>query len=253
MNRASHSAREEDENVFGFSGGCRQPQLMRKTHQHHELEINFLLEGSMTYLIGGSTVRVSAGRFAVLWAAAPHQVVAVEGKGEFYWFTVPFPWVLQWGLATWFIEALFHGRMLADRESEPDDVRMCARWLRNIGTGQPEPLRIAQLEIEARLRRLILAHGKPRTARATRLAQPLVEGAAGHVQRMVELIARQYTEPLTVADIARPTRLHPNYAMVLFRANCGLSMIDYLVQHRLFHARRLLVTTNRKILVSRNT
>ncbi len=48
--------------------------------------------------------------------------------------------------------------------------------------------------------------------------------------------------------MARAAGLHPHYAMTLFRDTIGTTIIDYVVQQRLAHAQRLLVTTDDRIL-----
>jgi AraC-like DNA-binding protein len=235
--------RDTTEAVIGFDGGSHKPGLMARPHLHQEIELNYLPAGTLTYLAGGRIVRVPAKRLAFFWAAAPHQVIAVEEAPRFYWFTVPFAWVLQWKLAEEFMEALLHGRFIVDEETAPDDEAAFARWHDDLASKHPERLRIAQLEMEARVRRLLLRTSQkvsPRTRKSG--------GPATAVQAIAEFIARHYTQPLTVAEIVAPTGLHPNYAMTLFRETCGLSILDYLIEHRLFHARRLLATTDMKVL-----
>lgn len=239
----SKPVRNAAEAIIGFDGGSRTPALMARPHLHQEIELNYLPAGSLTYLSGGRVVRVPAKRLALFWAAAPHQVIAVEHAPRFYWFTLPFAWVLQWRLAADVMEALLHGRFIVDEQSDPADEALLARWHEDLGSKHPERLRIAQLEMEARVRRLLL-----RSTPATSPRRRKAGGRPAAVQLIAEFIARHYTQPLTVAEIVAPTGLHPNYAMTLFRETCGLSILDYLVEHRLFHARRLLATSDMKIL-----
>lgn len=220
---------------------------MRGEHRHPEVELNYLPEGSMTYLVGGQRLKVDTGRLAVFWGACPHQVIAVEGSAPFYWFTIPFAWVLQWRLPEVFMEALLQGDFLIDPAtgaSTAGDAGACARWFADIRSGNASQLRAAQLEMEARLNRLAHDLSKPEASGKKRAAWI----ATDPVSRMTEFIARHYTEAITVAEITKPTGLHPNYAMGLFRATCGMSILDYLIQHRIFHARRLLVATDMKII-----
>ena len=65
---------------------------------------------------------------------------------------------------------------------------------------------------------------------------------------MAAHIALHYTEKLRVEDIAKAAGLNPNYAMNLFSRTCGMSLLDYVIQHRLFHSRRLLATTDAKVI-----
>jgi AraC-like DNA-binding protein len=75
----------------------------------------------------------------------------------------------------------------------------------------------------------------------------LYGGKLNKVEQMACLIAKRYTEPLTVTEISEEVGLHPNYAMGLFKRAFGTTLIDYLVHHRVSHAQRLLATTDDKV------
>jgi AraC-like DNA-binding protein len=64
---------------------------------------------------------------------------------------------------------------------------------------------------------------------------------------MACFIAQRYTEKVTVQDIAEHVQLHPNYAMNLFQRTFGTTLINYLTQHRVSHAQRLLATSDESI------
>jgi len=48
--------------------------------------------------------------------------------------------------------------------------------------------------------------------------------------------------------IAQANKLHPNYAMNLFRRAFGTTMTSFITQHRISHAQRLLLTSDESIL-----
>jgi len=50
-----------------------------------------------------------------------------------------------------------------------------------------------------------------------------------------------------VVDIARHISMHPASATKLFKRICGMSLMHYITQHRIFHAQRLLMSTDMKI------
>jgi AraC-like DNA-binding protein len=52
---------------------------------------------------------------------------------------------------------------------------------------------------------------------------------------------------LTVSEIAAVVSLQPNYAMSVFKAAFGLSLIEYLLQQRVAHAQQLLIMTDDSI------
>lgn len=55
-------------------------------------------------------------------------------------------------------------------------------------------------------------------------------------------------EPLQLGQIAQAVDLHLGYATDLFRKTIGITIMDYLTQHRIAHAQRLLATTNQRVL-----
>ena len=101
--------------------------------------------------------------------------------------------------------------------------------------------RAALLEIQARLLRL--AHALPQKLRS-RAPKPKLSRA----DHLACHIARNYHMPLTADSIAKADGLHPNYAMSLFRQAFGTTMSEFIVQHRISHAQRLLVTTDELVI-----
>jgi AraC-like DNA-binding protein len=67
------------------------------------------------------------------------------------------------------------------------------------------------------------------------------------VEQLASYIARNYQEAILIEDAAKEVGLHPNYAMSLFKRTFNITLNEYLTQHRLSHAQRLLATTDNKI------
>jgi len=115
--------RRRDFAPYGFTCEIWEPRQMLRPDRHDEIEINFVDRGSLTYLIGGQRVTVHARRVSAFWAAVPHQVVAFDNVNYYYVVTVPFGWVLQWGLPEQLMLALTQGHLIADvdldRAAEP--------------------------------------------------------------------------------------------------------------------------------------
>jgi AraC-like DNA-binding protein len=51
-----------------------------------------------------------------------------------------------------------------------------------------------------------------------------------------------------MAEVAQAVGLHPNYAMSLFRRECGVTIWQYLLRLRLSHAQVLLLTSDKSVL-----
>jgi AraC-like DNA-binding protein len=114
--------------------------------------------------------------------------------------------------------------------------------------GSEERCHVSVLEVEARLRRLALSVAAEGPRRSRRESPAVLDQRhLSRAERMACFIAQNYTQPLTAETIGQYVGLHPNYAMALFRRTFGTTLIEYVTQHRLAHAQRLLVTTKEVI------
>jgi AraC family transcriptional regulator, melibiose operon regulatory protein len=239
-----------DFSPYGLTCVRWNPSPMRRPDHHNEIELNMLGNGWLTYLFGGRKVRVEAGHLSVFWAAIPHQIIDFGAATEYFVATIPFASFLQCRLPENLVRPLLRGEVL----SEPDhgrarhDTELFAQWSNDLQEKPHEGIRaIVMLEIEARLRRLSLAMPSAQSRKARSRHLTLQAGGLNKVEQMACLIAQRYTEPLTVTEIGQAVRLHPNYAMNLFRKAFGTTLIDYLTHHRVSHAQGLLATTDEKI------
>ena len=54
------------------------PQIMPQEHFHGHIELNWLTDGSMDYVIDGRPVQVPSQRLVMFWAGIPHQTVGLD-------------------------------------------------------------------------------------------------------------------------------------------------------------------------------
>ena len=237
---------------YGFTCELWTPVPMKRADRHNEIELNLLKQGSLTYLLGGNTVTIPAGRLAVFWAAIPHQIISSTGKAEYYVATIPLSWFMQCQFPAHFVDAVLHARVVLDPQPQPrdGDLEMFERWVHDLETPSPQKRRIAFLEIESRLLRFAEALPHDIADRNTQESgQLMIEtGGLNHVEQMALFIAQHYKEKLSVEQIGKAAGLHPNYAMAVFRKALGITLLDCLTQHRVSHAQRLLATRNDKII-----
>lgn len=64
---------------------------------------------------------------------------------------------------------------------------------------------------------------------------------------MTAFVAANYTRHIDISDIAASAAMHPNSAMRLFRRSCGMTLLEYVNMHRVWHAQYLLAATDLKI------
>jgi AraC-like DNA-binding protein len=230
------------------------PGIMAREHRHQEIELNFLTRGSMTYLFSGAPRVVPEGRLAVFWAIFPHQVIRIDGDPLFHCVYFPLARLLQWALPGDLSAAILNGQLVVDAspDNDPIDRALMPRWRRDIEEGLADNGRAIYLEIEARLRRLAfappeIAPTRPQPGRPAPHHAAHDPAGLGKLERMTAYIAANYTEPLGIGDVARHVDLHPKYVMALFRKSFGMTIVDYVTQHRVSHAQRLLATTDLKV------
>lgn len=240
-----HSSDSVDFVTLGFHVSDAPANRMAKPHRHDDIEITVLEVGWIDYLFGGRRIRNHAGELCVRWAAIPHQSMDFAPGGPHYSLKVPLAWFLGWKLPEALVNRLIGGEMLI--ETEPDsassDLAMMRRWHSAYLSENADAHRMILLEAEARLLRLALRQ----SASIGGTAAKVVQGQLGKFERMTIFIAGNYTRDIDVAAVADAAGLHPNSAMRLFRQTCGLTVLEYLTMHRIWHAQHLLTTTTMKI------
>lgn len=215
---------------------------MKEAEPHGELEVNFVYGGALRYFMGGRFVEVPAGSLSIFWGAMPHQLLEAEPKTEFMFVHVPLVRLLRWNLSSTFLRKLLAGELVADPQSSAWDGELTRRWVADARAGDSGALHICELEVEARLRRLA-------SKRQYKAAPRSVEQKAQkQVEAITAFLAESYREDISTADIGRAIGLHPNYAMTLFRRECGMSIWQYLIRLRLSHAQLMLLSTEKTVL-----
>jgi AraC-like DNA-binding protein len=231
---------------YGLTCVHWQPSPMQRPDHHSEVELNFLKSGSVTYLLGGQKATVEVGKLSVFWAANPHQIIDFSADTDYIVATIPLQCFLQWRLPDHFVQPLMRGEFLSEPTNENSawDVNLFEQWVRDLQENSTEMERPVLLEMQARLTRFALKF----PAQAIRHGlSGVTDSGLNKVERMACFIAQNYTQKLTVQQIGDFVKLNPNYAMNLFQKTFGTTLINYITQHRVSHAQRLLTTTDKSI------
>jgi len=243
--------RRSDFAPYGFTCEVWEPRQMPRPDRHDEIEINFLDRGSLTYLIGGQRVTVHARRVSAFWAAVPHQIVAFDNVNYYHVVTVPFGWVLQWGLPEQLMVALTQGQIVADTNPTRAalDRQLFEQWHEDVEGRRNTNIDIVVLELRARLLRLAesvadIDHTPPASGNNS---SPRDQTNLEKAESMACFVARNYTSRIQVKDIAACVDLHPDYAATLFRKTFGTTLNVLITRHRVAHAQRQLVTTEERV------
>jgi AraC family transcriptional regulator, melibiose operon regulatory protein len=239
-----------DFSPYGFTCELWEPETMPRPDRHDEIEINFLDRGTLTYLLGGQRVVIQPRSVTIFWAAVPHQIVAFEDVTFYYVITVPFGWVLHWGLPENLLSALLHGHIVADRggASGEIDPPLFEQWHRDLEADSAANREVVMLELQARLLRLALRYpGSDEDSVSADSSASRPHTNLEKAEAMASFVARNYTSRLRVEDIAACSGLNADYAATLFRKVFGMTLTELIARHRIAHAQRQLVTTDDQI------
>lgn len=223
-------------------------------HWHDEYELVVVQEGELLYLAGGERYLLRKGDAAFVNAGVPHAEQAWEGRDAMEGDLVFHPRLLYGDKGS----ALYinYFRHLA----QPEAVRSCA--LR--GDGEPwerEAAELAQIAFEAVAyeRQFFEATAREALTKAVLLilanhpldqqeSQP--EAYVRNVDRiksMVGFIEEHYAQELTIEQIAQSGGVSQREAQREFAAHVGSRPMEYLNNHRLFMASKLLKGTDASI------
>jgi len=235
---------------YGLTCTHWQPSPMQRPDHHNEVELNFLKSGSVTYIHGGKKTVVQVGKLSAFWAAIPHQIIDFSHETEFFVATIPLQHFLQWRLPEEFVQPLMRGQFLCEDSTDKasSDTYLFQHWELDLLDDLPRNEKPVILEMQARLTRFALNCPAISESQSVRNHLASVsDSGLNKVEKMACFIAKNYTQKLTVRQVGEHVNLHPNYAMNLFQKTFGTTLINYLTQHRVSHAQRLLSTTDMPI------
>lgn len=228
---------------YGLTCELWMPDLMRKPDRHNEIELNYFTSGCITYLFQGVKVTIPEKSLSLFWGLFPHQIVDYTGSAPYYVCTIPLTQFLEWKLPAMFSERILKGEVVIDNSGEQSayDEILLKNWVKyHSEDTDPEA---TLYEMHARLLRLA---SKVLPSRQNERLQ-IQTGEISSVERIALFIARNYMHPIKVTDIGRDVGLHPDYANVIFKKAFDTTINDYVIQERIMHAQRKLITTDKRI------
>lgn len=240
------NAFDENRNEFkpyGLTCELWTPNLMRKPDRHNEIELNYFPEGTMTYFFKDHKVIIPAKRLTVFWGLIPHQIIYYEGNSPYYVCTIPFSQFLEWELPASFIERTLKGEILtevSDCFSFHDEFTF-KNWIQDIA--HKDNHKLILLEMHARLIRMANSV-KPQKES---FYSPVYSNESSMVEQIAIFIAKNYHTAINVTDIGKAVGLHPDYANSIFKKAFGSTLSEYIIEERITHAQRKLISTSRSI------
>jgi AraC-like DNA-binding protein len=232
------------------------PQIMDRPHWHGHVEVNFIRNARMHYIVDGERIIVEPQRAAVFWAGVPHQLVAVEHVGdlepELGNIYLPLDAFLFMSHVPGLQVALLTGAMISVPE-ELMDWRLMLRWYGDYRSGDPLRVDLVKWELNGIFWRLalgpmdILRQSWERAGVNPTQANSLTSVHVRHVVAMVRYVLDNIEQPLRNIDVTQVTGLHTNYALALFSRVMQVPLKQFIIRMRLLRARGLLLESDMAI------
>jgi AraC family transcriptional regulator, melibiose operon regulatory protein len=238
--------------IFGdhrfCAGNTLTVQPMPGPHMHSQVELNFVLAGSMTYWFDGRVLTLSAGRLALFWGMIPHQVTECDEGTTFVVLYVPMTVFLELPTLSALRTAIFRGAVIEALDIKPYDTDLFLRWREDLLEGDGQLEQIVKDELSARVRRIDragwhdLREVSPMTPQTANLGHD--HDRALRVETMAQFIGEHALETISAEDVAKAADLHPNYAMTLFKRAVGMTIKQSITRHRLDTAQSMLIASD---------
>ena len=238
--------------IFGdhrfCAGNTLTVQPMPGPHMHSQVELNFVLSGSMTYWFDGRILTLSAGQLALFWGMIPHQVTECDEDTTFVVLYVPMGVFLELPTLSELRAAIFRGAVIEALDIKHYDTDLFLRWREDLLEGDSQLEQIVKDELTARVRRLDragwhdLREVSPLAPQADHLGHD--HDRALKVEVMAQFIGEHALEDISAEDVARMAGLHPNYAMTLYKRAIGLTIKQSITRNRLDTAQSMLIASD---------
>lgn len=228
----------------------RAPLAMPASHWHGQVEVNVPFDGDVEYLINNEVVRIKQGYITLFWACTPHQLTRPGDCTQMAIFNLPMHLFLSWPLDRELINHVTHGMVIKSLAAQQLSAFEVQRWQHELNSDNEQLRQLAIEEIALMLKRFSLSGWQPilvnKTSRTHK--NSVSRHAQFYVSQMLEFIAVNYDQVLTIKAIAEHVKLNPNYAMGIFQRVMQLTMKQYITAMRINHVRALLSDTDKTIL-----
>ena len=224
--------------------GHEPPRTMLQPHWHAQVEVNYMVRGTMDYRIGTRVLRLSAGHLILFWGGMAHQTLSVSADADYVCMHLPLTDFFRIRMSQEIQSHLIHGGSVLSRANDPADSHNFVRWADYLRFGNAAKVENALDEVLLRLERSTFGDHQLITSGQLPSIDLLEnEGASRlHVARICRFIGENFREEITATDIAHAADLHPKYAMNVFKRSTGMTLNQYVTLLRLSYAQALLMS-----------
>ena len=224
------------------------PRVMMRPHWHAQIEVNYMVRGSVHYRMGGHDLRLGAGQMCLFWGGQPHRMDESSNDSIYAGAHLPLVHFFRMRLPPAISTMLMGGATMLTSKTDCADEQNFPRWHGWANSGDEVKAQHTVEELLLRVERMfmepytVVSSGNERKAESGSVPPSL------GVVRMCDFIAGNYLEEIDATDIAAAAGLHPKYAMNLFRKSTGMTLVKYLTLLRLSRAQAMLMNGNDSVL-----
>ena len=238
--------------LFSFQGNFlierHIASAMNAAHWHDHVELNYLLNGQMTYIFNGRQQQVEAGRLVLFWAAIPHRTIAVTPNAPLVCIYLPLVDFLGLPINRGARGRIMQGQILCEPRQSLIDGAVSQRWLEEWTVGDAARRELVFDEVKLRVRRLFIDNDEQNEGALRHSKTTNSAAAVRHTEALTDLINKHFDEPLTVPRLAKLAGVHPTIANKAFQKVLGMSPNEYLIRYRIARAMQLLADTDDPVL-----
>lgn len=226
------------------------PKLMLSPHWHAQVEVNFIMQGTVHYRMAEHGITLSAGDMCLFWGGLPHQMDERTDDVIYAGAHLPLVHFFRLHLPADVPRRLMLGATLVTQATDASDHSNFERWNRYVQSGEPAKAQHAVDELLLRLERMRFEPYRlvPDAAEAPNIASPFDQQSSRTVGRMCDFIAANFLLDIDSIDIAAAADIHPKYAMNVFRKSTGMTLNEYVNLLRLSYAQALLMKEDANVL-----
>lgn len=218
------------------------PAIMAMPHWHAQVEINYIVRGSVHYRMNDHAIRLHAGDMCLFWGGQPHQMDESSDDSIYAGAHLPLVHFFRMRLPEAVPSQLMQGQTLITSATDAADAENFARWFRYVRSGDPIKIDHAVSELLLRIERVCFEPYRmaPEDSESAGKDQSNQQSARA-VVRMCDFIAANFLQEIDSVDIALAANLHPKYAMSVFKKSTGMTLNSYVSLLRLSYAQAMLL------------
>ena len=225
------------------------PATMKYPHWHAQVEVNFIIQGTVHYLMAGHEITLSAGEMCLFWGGLPHQMDWRTDDAIYTGCHLPLVHFFRLQLPDMVPRRLMGGETLLMRATDAADYTNFERWHRYARSQDAAKAEHAVNELLLRLERVRFEPYELVPGGGASCAVGAFDQQSSRaVLRICDFIAGNFLTEINSIDIAAAAGLHPKYMMNVFRRATGMTLSEYVNLLRLSYAQALLMKDDANVL-----